>query len=112
MKITQMVGFGNSLFTLTDDGELWEFNVQLQDWSKCKSIVSEEQVLKTKKQKSVDSLDVSSRVLNALKKHEINTIGELMNLGEGGIKSISGLGEKSQFELRNALSLLEVDVGL
>ncbi|MGO3858192.1 DNA-directed RNA polymerase subunit alpha C-terminal domain-containing protein [Neisseriaceae bacterium CLB008] len=110
MKITQMVGVGNSLFALTSSGELWEFDTQERAWMKCKSMVSDEEVLKEKKQLLVDSLEVSNRVLNALKKNKINTVGELLSLDKSGINSIAGLGEKSMFELKNALLLLEMDV--
>lgn len=110
MKIAQIVGLDKSIFALTEDGELWEFNTQLKFWSKCRRILNRDQVLEEKRKLLIDNLGVSNRVLNALKKHDVDTIGDLLDLDESDVMSIIGLGDKSMFELKNAISLLKESI--
>lgn len=111
MKITQMEALGNSLFSLTDEGELWEFKVDTREWSRCKSIGDSEVILEQRNNILIEELDVSSRVLNVLSRNNINTIGELTALDNNILKTLPGLGEKSRFELENALQLF-LEVGI
>lgn len=92
MKITQMVGLGDRLFVLTDDGGLWVFNAEHNTWSPCKGINSDAIALEEKKQLLIDELDVPTRVLNVLKQSDITTIGELVALGKDGLKKNSTTG--------------------
>lgn len=54
-------------------------------------------------QKSVEELDVSTRVKNALKDSKIETVAELKGMTTSELKKIKGVGEKAAEEIKEAL---------
>jgi DNA-directed RNA polymerase subunit alpha len=52
---------------------------------------------------SIDVLDLSTRTYNALKRSDITTIGQLLQLDENKLGSVRNLGQKSVDEIRQQL---------
>ncbi|TSC68724.1 MAG: hypothetical protein G01um101466_340 [Parcubacteria group bacterium Gr01-1014_66] len=66
----------------------------------------EEQFLKT----NLDELNLSSRVINALREAGIKTVGGLTRRRESALKQVPGLGEKGIAEIKDALSGLNLSL--
>ncbi|XDZ52485.1 DNA-directed RNA polymerase subunit alpha C-terminal domain-containing protein [Neisseriaceae bacterium CLB008] len=111
MKIIQIVGVGAALFALTDEGIVWELNVQTQNWQKHKEIKSKCETKKMINRYLVSDLDVSNRVVGALGRIGIKTLGELKHLEDSYLYDIKGLGAKSIFELKAAMAKFEAECG-
>lgn len=71
------------------------------------SVDTKESKPKAKISTNLEDLNFSSRTLNAILAHGLNTINELQELGLDGIKDIKGLGQKGITEISNILSEFE-----
>ena len=54
----------------------------------------------------IEELDLSVRAFNCLKRHGINTVGDLVSMNESGLKDIRNLGEKCIEEIIHKLALM------
>jgi len=59
---------------------------------------------------SIDDLDLTQRSYNSLKKHDINTVGELVQLSEDELAHIRNFGKKSLTEVMNKLAELNLSL--
>ncbi|MGO3858200.1 DNA-directed RNA polymerase subunit alpha C-terminal domain-containing protein [Neisseriaceae bacterium CLB008] len=107
MKIVQIVSVEKALFALTEDGCLWEFDIQKREWRRCKAILNEEENKQLKDATLISQLFVSGRVQKALHGYGLQTVGDLLRVSESERQRIPRLGRKSLFELEKALNQLE-----
>lgn len=103
MKIIQLMGVGSSLFALTDEGILWEFDVDKRQWSEHQEIEPNIKMEPVSPEASIIGLELPARIHNALQEYGVMTIGSLVELTTDDIIRIPRLGDKSRFELKKTL---------
>ncbi len=84
-----------------------QFNYFTGFYDRIKEEIKQKEVVETKKaidlKKSIDELDLSVRAYNCLKKLNIDTIEQLIQLSEEDLKSLKNFGQKSLLEVKSKL---------
>lgn len=87
-----------------------QFNFLIGFHDRIKEEVKQKEVVETKKlidlKKSIDELDLSVRAYNCLKKLNVETIEQLIQVSEDELKSLKNFGQKSLAEVKTKLSEL------
>ncbi len=86
-----------------------EVLTNIEDLEETVSIIKdseEEKNSKTVYAKSIDDLDLTQRSYNSLKKHDVNTVGDLLQLSEDELNHIRNFGKKSLTEVKDKLNEL------
>ncbi len=112
MEIIQIVSFNSSVSALSTDGRVFAFDVDSWKWESLPPIpliVSEEIV---DKKTQITDLGFSHRILNALHKNKIFTVGQLIKLDLTQVGEMPGIGPKSCFELSILLEEIKNSVSV
>jgi DNA-directed RNA polymerase subunit alpha len=69
-------------------------------------VVGEEEILKTK----IEDLKISKRILHALQKNDIKTVGGILRRSEKALLELEGMGEKGIKEIKKALKKINLEL--
>lgn len=123
-RVGQMTNYNKLILTVQTDGTITskdavlesikilrdQFDTIRNDIIGVKPMDEEKAVLEISKDSDISEANLSSRVVNALSSAGIQTVADIININEEGLKSIKGLGAKGVNEILNLKSALEKQV--